>query len=453
MSFLKKYSDYLVIIILLIFTVSPLFVPGWFSVHDDEQIGRLFELNKDVLAGHMPPRLAQDLGFGFDYPLFNFYPSFVYYVAEIFHLVGFPFISSTKLMIGLGFILAGIFMYLFAKEYLGRIGGIVAAIAYSYAPYHSVDVYVRGALPEFWSFVFIPALFWSFHQLAKKGNYTFIILSGFFVACLALTHDLIAMMSSFFLASYFLFLIVQTKKKKVLFRNICLSILLGLGLSAYFWLPAYFEKQFTMVYLLTEQGADYHSYFVCIKQFINSPWGYGGSIPGCFDGLSFQVGQAQLLLAGLSTIVSLYFIWKKRKDYGILILFICMFLFSLFIQTKYSLSIWNAIQPFSYIQFPWRFLVFSDFTIAFIVGFLFSQFKNQKIQIIIASGMLLLLILLNKNYFQPKTYLPVTDANYIDLSVITWRTSNMSYEYTPKGIAIIQPKDTNAVINITKAEI
>src|SRR6185437_3716194 len=237
MSFLKKYIDYLIIIVLLVFTVSPLFVSGWFPIHDDEQIGRLFELNKDVITGHLPPRLAQDLGFGFDYPLFNFYPSFVYYVAEVFHLIGFSYISSTKLMIGLGFILAGIFMYLFSKEYVGRIGGIVAAIAYSYTPYHSVDVYVRGAIPEFWSFVFVPALFWSIHQLSKKGSYFFIVLSGLFVACLALTHDLIAMMSSFFLGAYFLFLIFQAKNKWLLFRSICLSVLLGLCFSAYFWLP------------------------------------------------------------------------------------------------------------------------------------------------------------------------------------------------------------------------
>src|SRR5579859_6528454 len=155
MSFLKKYIDYLIILILLVFTLSPLFVPGWFSIHDDEQIGRLFELSKDVVTGQLPPRLAQDLGFGFDYPLFNFYPSFIYYIAELFHLFGFGYIGSTKLMIGLGFLLAGIFMYLFVKEYAGKIGGVVAAIAYSYTPYHSVDVYVRGALPEFWSFVFV----------------------------------------------------------------------------------------------------------------------------------------------------------------------------------------------------------------------------------------------------------------------------------------------------------
>jgi hypothetical protein len=454
MSFAKKYIDLFLIIFFLCFTISPLFTPGWFPIHDDEQIGRLFELHKDVVTGQLPPRLAQDLGFGFDYPLFNFYPSFVYYIAEIFHLAGFGYIDSTKLMIGLGFLLAGIFMYIFTKEYTGRVGGIVAAVAYSYAPYHSVDVYVRGALPEFWSCVFIPAIFWSFYRLAKKQTYRYIFLSGILVACLILTHDLIAMMSVFFLGAYFLLLISQSQNRLLLFRNICISVLLGLGFSAYFVLPQYFEKSYTMVYLLTQQDADFHLHFVCIKQFFNSPWGYGGSVPGCSDGLSFQVGQAQLLLGLLSLFVSSLFLLKRRKEYGIAILFFVMFLFSLFIQTKYSVFIWNALQPFSYIQFPWRFLTFSDFTIAFLVAYIFSKIKIGKIQIIIASLMILLLIFFNKAYFKPEKYLTsITDKNYTDQSIIRWRTSNMSYEYTPKGISILQPQSGNATINIKPSEV
>ena len=61
MRFLGKYVDILIILVLLIFTVLPLFQPGFFPMQDDEQIGRLYDLNKDVIAGQLPPRLAQDL--------------------------------------------------------------------------------------------------------------------------------------------------------------------------------------------------------------------------------------------------------------------------------------------------------------------------------------------------------------------------------------------------------
>jgi hypothetical protein len=454
MSFLKRNFAILLVIILSVFTLLPLFHPGFFPLQDDEQIGRLYDLHKDVLTGQLPPRLAQDLGFGFDYPLFNYYPSFVYYVGEIFHLFGFSLIISTKLMIVIGFLLSGIFMYLFAKEYTGRVGGIVAAIAYTYAPYHSVDVYVRGAFPEFWSFVFVPAIFWSIYKLAITGKNRYIIVSSLFVAGLVLSHDLMAMMSSFFLGAYFLYLIAFAKEKRKLFFKICLSVLWGLGITAFFWMPAYFEKQYTMVNLLTDELADYHLHFVYLKQFLFSPWGYGGSIYGLDDGLSFQVGQSQLVLGILSVLGSFVFLIKKRKNYSILLLFIFLFFFSLFIQTQHSEFIWDAIQPFSYIQFPWRFLMFSDFTVAFLAAYIFVFIKNQRIQIILASIMICLLIFMNKDFFQPEKYLTTaTDASYTAPQVIQWRTSIMSFEYTPKGISTKMSTIGNTVINITQNEL
>jgi len=426
-------------------------------MHDDEQIGRLYDLNKDVLSGQLPPRLAQDLGFGFDYPLFSFYPSLVYYIGEIFHLAGFSFITSTKLMLGLGFVLSAFFMYLFSKEYVGRIGGIVAAIAYSYTPYHSVDIYVRGAFPEFWSFVFVPALFWSVYRLTITGKNKYIIVSGIFTALLILSHDLMAMMSSFFLGAFFIYLIFQSKNKKVLFGKICLSVVLGLALCAFFWLPQYFEKQYTMVQLLTEQSADYHQHFVCIKNFLDSPWGYGGSIPNCESGLSFQVGQSQLIFAAISIVVSLFLLWKRKQktsSYIIIFLFILMFFFSLFIQTKYSVFIWDRLQPFAYIQFPWRFLTFSDFTISFLIGYVFLFIKKDKIKIIVAAIMIGVLIFMNKNFFVPETYLTnVTDISYTAPSVMHWKTSMMSFEYTPKGIATKLASDGDSVIDITQKQV
>jgi len=457
MNLLKKYIDILIIVILLTFTVLPLFHPGFFPMHDDEQIGRLYDLNKDVMSGEFPPRMAQDLGFGFDYPLFNFYPSFVYYIGEVFHLLGFSYITSTKLMVGLGFLLAAFFMYLFSKEYVGRIGAIVAAIAYSYTPYHSVDVYVRGAMPEFWSFVFIPAVFWSICKLATTEKDKYIAISGIFAAGLILSHDLIAMMSSFFLGAYFLYLIFQSKNKLQLSWKICLSMVLGLCFTAYFWLPSYVEKQYTMIKLLTVQSADYHQHFVCIRNFIDSPWGYGGSIPNCESGLSFQVGQSQLIFAAISILFSLFFLWKKKLNlskYLLIFLFILMFFFSLFIQTKYSVFIWNNIQPFAYIQFPWRFLTFSDFTISFLVVYIYSFIHKDKIKIIVATVMILILILMNKDFFVPKIYLEnVTDSNYTAPSVIQWSTSLMSFEYTPNGIATKMSSSGDSIVDIAKDQI
>ena len=47
-------------------------------MHDDEQIARLYDLNQALSEGQFPPRISPNLGFGYGYPFFNFYPSFAY---------------------------------------------------------------------------------------------------------------------------------------------------------------------------------------------------------------------------------------------------------------------------------------------------------------------------------------------------------------------------------------
>jgi hypothetical protein len=92
--------------------------------------------------------------------------------------------------------------------------------------------------------------------------------------------------------------------------------------TAYFWIPSFFEKGYTMVNLLTEELANYQQHFVCLPQFWNSPWGYGGSVAGCIaDGMSFQIGKIQTLLFLLSilTVVGLLSV-KKTRTLGIMLL-------------------------------------------------------------------------------------------------------------------------------------
>src|SRR3990167_11296775 len=75
----------------------------YFSMHDDQHIVRLFLLDQGLKQGYLYPRWVDNLGFGFGYPLYNFYPPLIYYVAELFHLIGFSFIWSVKLTFILGF--------------------------------------------------------------------------------------------------------------------------------------------------------------------------------------------------------------------------------------------------------------------------------------------------------------------------------------------------------------
>lgn len=454
---IQKYRTLIVygaLIVSLVVAVLPLTKPGFFPMHDDEQVGRLYQLDKAINSGHIPPRITPDLGFGFDYPLFNFYPPFVYYVAQLFVFLGFSYIVSLKLMIALGFILSALFMYLFARLYLNEIGSLVASVAYTYAPYHAVDVYVRGALPEFWSFVFVPALFWSITKLVQTRGARYIITTSLFIGCLILTHNLMAMMSGLFLGVYGLYLLSKTKHKVVFFGQSVLSIIFGFGLTAFFWIPSFFEKKYTLIDLLTQELANYNLHFIYIRQFFHSPWGYGGSLYGLLDGMSFELGKGHIFFAIVSMIIAGYFLLKKKKIPSIFLLFVGLFGASIFMQTFYSKPLWDILSPFWYIQFPWRFLMFSAFTMAFIIGWLFTAIENKKITMSIAVVAVGVMLALSIPKFQPSSYLTsVTDEDYTAPEVIQWRTSIMAFEYVPKGIATKKSDVGNTIIDITPSEI
>lgn len=455
MKFFLKYSPFLLVVLLAIFAILPLFHAGFYPMHDDEQIARLYDLNQTIMSGNIPPRIAPNLGFGYGYPFFNFYPSFAYYVGEVFHLFGFGYIVSTKLMLVTGFILSALFMYLLTREFFGKVGGIVASVAYTYASYQAVDVYVRGAYAEFFAFVFIPLVFWATYKVKNNLKFRYVVIGSFATAGLILSHDLIALMSSPFIAVWLIYLFLTVSKKSKYALYTFLLFVLGFGLSAYFWLPAYLEKGFTLVNILTTELANYNLYFVCVHQLWDSPWGYGGSIPGCYDGLSFEMGKIQILGSVLAFFMAAYFYVRKqhKEQVYLTLLFTFSLLLCAFLMVKFSKPIWDTLFPLWYIQFPWRFLLIGAFLTAFLCGSIFGFINNNKIKLCLGAALVIVLIFSTVSRFTPERFFNATDNDYVNTKKIRWDTSSLSYEYVPNGIATKKSKIGTTLIDIQENEI
>lgn len=72
--FLKEHYILILAVLLVIPAIAPLFHKGFFTMHDDQQVVRLYEMDQALAAGQFPARWIANLGFGFGYPLFIFYP-------------------------------------------------------------------------------------------------------------------------------------------------------------------------------------------------------------------------------------------------------------------------------------------------------------------------------------------------------------------------------------------
>ena len=458
---MKKYFYIVIIIILTWWAVKPLFNPGYFPMHDDQQIARLYELDQALKGGQFPPRWVSNLGFGYGYPLYNFYPPLVYYLGEVFHITGVSLITSIKIVMLLGFFLASITMFFFVKDLFGSKAGLLAAVFYTYAPYHAVDLYVRGALAEFFSFVMFPLILLTTRRLGKNPNLNNLLLWTLSLSGLILTHNLMVFPFSIFLGIYLLFLLGEQRGKKNIGKTIIFlmtGVLIAFGLTAYFSLPAIFEKKYTLVDdILIRELADFRLHFVYLRQFWNSPWGYGGSLYGLEDGLSFEIGKWHIIMS-LIGIVGAIFLLVKRKKFGKeLLLFSGLLFLSIYLASFHSSWLWEMIKPLWYLQFPWRFLsitaVFTSVTASIGTISLLKKMQSSFFQHLILLLIIAVIIISNKSYFQPQGYLAVTDKDYTTREDISWRISKTSFEFVPKGIATALSDIETTQVDIKKEEI
>jgi uncharacterized membrane protein len=386
-----------------------------------------------------PVRWVADLGFGYGYPVFNFYAPLAYYVGSLINILGFDVLSATKLMMILGVLLAGISMYFLAKELWGKFGGALAALLYVFIPYHAVDIYVRGDVAEFWAYAFIPLVFYALLKIHQKGSMKFIAAGALAYAALIVSHNLTALMTTPFILIFTLMLFLGNKKTG---KKLAVALLLGLLISSFYWLPALLEINYTNVLSQIGGGADYKDHFVCLSQLWSSPWGFGGSAKGCVDGMSFMIGKLHIILLLISLVLFGLgaYLKKVEKKKSILLIFLSIaLLFSVFLTLQSSKFIWDALRPMAFFQYPWRFLTVVAFFISLISGSIFycmqALLKNKWLILILFLALSLVTVLFNGKYFMAQKYLSVSSNNFTNDYFLRFTTSQISSEYMPKDFS------------------
>lgn len=418
---MRKYIFGIGIVLLLSFwSLRPLGDPGFFPMHDDTQVGRVVAMGRALRNGQFPVRWVSELGYGYGYPIFNFYGPLPYYVGGSLYALGLTGLAATKMMFALGIVGAGIAMYLALSPFVGHLGAIVASAFYMYAPYHAVQIYVRGAVGEFWVLVFLPLVFFGLGSKSK-------LIGGIGLAGAILSHTLLGYATTVLLVFG---LILYWAYRRLPSHVSLLAI--GLGFSAFFWLPAIFEFTYTNVRAQISPTANYVDHFVCLGQLWNAPWGFGGSTAGCVDGISFKLGKLHIIgaLAGV-----LAFWLNRKKDLTTYILIaLGSMLTALFFTLPISGIIWKTIPQFAYIQYPWRFLTIAIFGLALLTSLIIAFSRNTLVRMTLAVISIAAVIFLNAKLFMPQYVYPKTAESFETTQELRFRVSKISDEYLPPEI-------------------
>ncbi|KKT49645.1 MAG: hypothetical protein UW41_C0003G0012 [Candidatus Collierbacteria bacterium GW2011_GWC2_44_18] len=436
-SFAKLFWHFrleLFLLLLLLPAVADIFKPGFFPMHDDLQVFRLYEVHKCILDGQIPCRWVPDAGYGYGYPLMEFYPPMPYYPMELMVLLGAGYFLPVKVMFALAFLLSGLGMYLLAKEFFGRWGGILAGVIYVYSPYHSVDIYVRGAMNEGWGMIWFPfVLLYIYRLITKEKSKTDFILLSIALMLQLTSHNVMTLVFAPTAIIWAIFWMWKTGKFTAI-KNLFLAGLLGIGLSAFFFIPVVLEQKFVHVDSMTIGYFNYLAHFADIKQlFLSRFWGYGGSTWGPEDGMSFSIGHVQWLGALLAAIMATFRL-KKQKYTSMMILMVVAFGFLYaFLTHSRSNFIWERLSILQFAQFPWRLVALIVFYFSFATGYLVTIAIPKILKPILFSVLILSTILLNAPFFRFERHVRVTIQE--KMSGLSWenQVTGGIFDYLPRS--------------------
>ncbi len=399
-----------------------------FEFHDITQPARIQQFTQDLKHLQIPPRMTPDFSFGLGYPVFNFYAPASYWITSIFSMIGIDPVNSLKLSFLLCLITAFLFTYLFLRNYFDFYASLAGSVSYVTALYFAIDIFVRGNLAETWFLALMPAALLVLFLNAKTKNRAIFIFTVIILSLTLTVHNLLSLLSIPVLLTYIL---IQKNRKRNAF-----AFILALLLGSYFFIPMLLESSLTYATQVAKM-TNYHDHFLCSYQLWQSPWGYGGSIPGCNDGMSFKLGKLQIILFSLGFFIfiiktiRLKVLVSRFKNIGIFLLFLTIS--SLFLTTYQSQFIWDITSPVSsLIQFPWRFIAFSLIGMSFFISYFVYVFPSSW-RPILAFIVVALFILFNSPYFY---HPPVTkkqfEMSYLTSNFIKNEVAYKIAEYLPR---------------------
>ena len=329
----------------LLLTLPALFTGFPYFSHDGVNHATFYSrFSAQLWAGELYPRWLPDLNAGFGGPTFFYYPPGAYYFTSLFKPF-FPADADGWRQLGASAAAAMIFSGLAARLWLKRLtderSATLAALLYLVLPYHlAVDLYTRGALAEFWSFVWMPLVLLGVEEVSRGRTR-----AGFFVlavsyALLVITHLPTTLIFSPLPVVYALWVAGAGQRVRA-FAVVCGAMLLGAALAGVYLIPAMTMQRFIFIEEMTVGHYRYENWFLFRQVDWAGPWSFlfwaavGSSIVAaclfylCRSGADVEAKRKAAF-------------WALAAGAA------------LFMMTPPSRFVWESLPVLQRIQFPWR---------------------------------------------------------------------------------------------------
>lgn len=326
----------------------------------------LVQLDHLVRQGVLYTRWFPYKASGFGAPFFQYYAPLAFYVAEGFVLLSLEMLAAFRLAWGLTLVGSALGMYLWARDTLDEGPALVSATAYVCGPYMLFNAFFRGGYTEQFALMLMPWVLWAFRRLAVTRRAPYLAAGALGYALLHLVHTLTAMIFSPALFAYTLVLAKEYARPAGglrAWRNqllmLWVPIGLGLGLSAFFWLPAFLERNALMTELVSGSPAlDYRYNFMSLRQLFSTPLTAAPRPALSFITASLAAVAIFAQVSKRTRASSAWQIWLAALITGGCIL----------LALPFSAWLWDALPLLHLFQFPHRFLSVALLFLALLAG-------------------------------------------------------------------------------------
>lgn len=328
-----------------------------YGYDSNSHLFRVVERSYLISKGLYLSRWSPVLGFGYGMPLYYYYPPLLYYVAQPLLLLGMNPLHALQLILAFALLGGALGVYFWVKDLFGEGPAVAAAAGFVFSPYLLYTLVERASFPEVVTLAAMPWILWTINRYTVGKGRSYGIASALLVAAILLTHLFSALLFVVALLAHIAFLATVLLRceysRGSVFRMVW-PIGLGLGLSAFFWLPAIKESdliQIERVLQIADPSAG--DRLVPWQQVFLAPvfWGTQSSLTIVLPGLSWTTGVLALVGVAAGLIALRSNLLKSHVLAGAAITGMAVFML-----TPDSRWIWQIVPLLRLAQLPFRFL-------------------------------------------------------------------------------------------------
>lgn len=381
----EEIINYILIIIASIIISIPLANKNLNIYRDDgiQHICRIIGTEQTLADKQFLPMIMSNLCNNFGYSWNIFYSPLTAYMSVVFRIFNFSYVNCLKLCMFVIVLLSGLTMYkLTLRITKNKKLATLASIIYILAPYRITDMYIRTALAELASFIFIPIVFEGLYIIVNEEKKSYKLALG--AAGLILTHQVIAMYTAIICFAYLIVFFKKLKSKTVL-KNIGVNLLFCILMTSFYWVGL-LQHYFSTSYEVFVPGRmEREEVLIFYKAKFSQLF-----ITNSEQTMIYAIG----LLSVIGLVLTPIAYKKVPEEYKKTYMF---FLITGIVLIGMTLKIFpfeKLPQALTMLQFTFRLFTFTSFFFAFVVAtnfaILIKNFKTLDIVVLLTISILLL---------------------------------------------------------------